>query len=1003
MTERSTLRALANFLSSYLLVAPCFAQHVRGHGLAFIENKGQWDPHVLFRTAIGTGNIFLERDGFTYDFLSGQDMMKAHDRPSGKSESTHLLRGHAWNMRFIGVHMGASIELTGKQAYYSNFFLGNDAAKWQGHVGGYGEVTYKGLYAGVDAHMYSEGGNFKYDLIVKPGGAAASIAMAYSGMHELQLVAGRLIVRTSVGEFVESEPYSYQVIGGRKVDVLCNYVLQDDRVRFDFPNGYDHGVDLVIDPTLIAATLSGGIGMTNGHTSAYDNDGNIFAIGHCYSPGFPVTLGAYDTTLDGVADVVVSKFNPDGTTLLWATYLGGSSSEFPYSATCNAQGELFVLGNTGSADHPVTAGAYDVTLNGLTDLVVSHLTADGASLLGATYIGGSGYEDFSAVKDPETGGSWIVGELIVDMNGDPCFVAITYSPDFPVTPGCAQSTFGGVHDAVVCRLDAGLTTLMASTYFGGSEMEEGRCIREAADGTIFIAGSTRSADMPVTAGAFQTTPLNLDDGYIVAFNSTLTTLTASTYFGSISYNDVVHALDLDAQGDVWITGHAFPFIPVTPGTYSNAGSGTFICELTPALDQVLISSVVGDGASFPVITPTAFDVDDCGIIRLSAEGPHARPDSSFQVAFGDTIWTNGLVTTPDALYGELPYTDHDFPGQYYHAFYVAVYGPDMSSLEYATYYPGTHQHGGLSKIDGNGNLYQVVCVAPRNQVDHDDPYYDFVAMPGAWDPDNPDSTGYDIGVFKLLLDVPAPYSDVAITSTYACEPNTVSFATAPGTGTATLVWNFGDGSAPGTGSAPDHTYASSGNYTVMLSIAGPCDTTMVSAVIVAVDPSPMVVHTTVQLPCLSSDGASTHAVVTGGLAPYTFGWSPSGGSAADAENLLPGNYTVTVTDHSGCQTVTDDVVIDAKGSEVFVPNAFSPDASGRNDEQCVYGPCISTMVFSIYDRWGTKVFETTDMRSCWDGTFNGTPLNPAVFVYHLSATLSNGEAIVKQGNITLIR
>ncbi|HRH38388.1 MAG TPA: hypothetical protein PK760_08590, partial [Flavobacteriales bacterium] len=556
----------------------------------FVENKGQWDQHVLFRTNIGTGAIFLERDGFTYNFLSAQGVHQAHEAQGERQRNAAPVRGHAWNMRFMGARTGASVQPISEKANYSNFILGNDASKWQGHVRAFEEVTYSDLYAGVDAHIHSAGGNFKYDLIVKPGADAGSIAMAFSGVRDVRLVEGRLVVRTTVGDFAECAPYSYQLINGRKVEVPCDYVLDGQLVSFSFLNGYDTRSDLVIAPTLIAATLSGSTGDTNGHTSAYDSDGNIFAIGHCYSLGFPVTLGAYDTTLDGGADIVVSKFNPDGTALLWATYLGGSSSEFPYSATCNAQGELDVLGTTGSSDHPITVGAYDATLNGITDLVLSHLSADGATLLGATFLGGGGQEDFSVVEDPETGGSWIVGEVIVDMNGDPCFVAITNSADFPVTPGCAQSTCGGVLDAVVCRLDAGLTTLIASTYFGGSEMEEGRSIREAANGTIYIAGSTRSTDMPVTAGGFQTTSLNLDDGYVAAFNGSLTALTASTYFGSISYSDVVHALDLDAQGDVWITGHAFPFIPVTPGTYSNVGSGTFICELAPALDHVLTSS-----------------------------------------------------------------------------------------------------------------------------------------------------------------------------------------------------------------------------------------------------------------------------------------------------------------------------------------------------------------------------------------------------------------------------
>ncbi|MBP7449688.1 MAG: gliding motility-associated C-terminal domain-containing protein [Flavobacteriales bacterium] len=89
---------------------------------------------------------------------------------------------------------------------------------------------------------------------------------------------------------------------------------------------------------------------------------------------------------------------------------------------------------------------------------------------------------------------------------------------------------------------------------------------------------------------------------------------------------------------------------------------------------------------------------------------------------------------------------------------------------------------------------------------------------------------------------------------------------------------------------------------------------------------------------------------------------------------------------------------------IFVPNAFSPDASSKNDRHCVNGTeCMSTMTLSIYDRWGNRVFESTDPRTCWDGQYKGQLLDPAVFVYHLSAILTNGDTVERQGNITLVR
>jgi gliding motility-associated-like protein len=91
-------------------------------------------------------------------------------------------------------------------------------------------------------------------------------------------------------------------------------------------------------------------------------------------------------------------------------------------------------------------------------------------------------------------------------------------------------------------------------------------------------------------------------------------------------------------------------------------------------------------------------------------------------------------------------------------------------------------------------------------------------------------------------------------------------------------------------------------------------------------------------------------------------------------------------------------------ANIFVPTAFSPDASGSNDRHCVHGTaCITTMTMGIYDRWGNQVFESNDPEACWDGTYQGQALDPAVFVYHMVATLSSGERVERKGNIALMR
>ena len=141
-----------------------------------------------------------------------------------------------------------------------------------------------------------------------------------------------------------------------------------------------------------------------------------------------------------------------------------------------------------------------------------------------------------------------------------------------------------------------------------------------------------------------------------------------------------------------------------------------------------------------------------------------------------------------------------------------------------------------------------------------------------------------------------------------------------------------------------------------------------------------------------------------------YSWSPSSGlSCTNCQNPIAGpigttTYTLQVTNDSGCVAVSQiTVTINYDCGEVFVPNGFSPNADGENDLECVYGRCIETIYFAIYDRWGEKVFDTSDPKQCWDGMFRGQAMNTASFVYYLNAKLVTGETLTKRGNINLVR
>jgi gliding motility-associated-like protein len=192
-------------------------------------------------------------------------------------------------------------------------------------------------------------------------------------------------------------------------------------------------------------------------------------------------------------------------------------------------------------------------------------------------------------------------------------------------------------------------------------------------------------------------------------------------------------------------------------------------------------------------------------------------------------------------------------------------------------------------------------------------------------------------------------------------------------------------------------------YSVTVSDAGCSSTVSINIFLLAL-PSANAGHdTTINL----TDG-SVQLTGSGGV---SFLWYPTTGlSCTDCANpiaspLSTTTYFLIVTDTNGCTDTATVIVfvVDVDCGEVFVPNAFSPNNEGKNELECVYGNCIKSMEFSVYDRWGEKVFTSTDAKVCWDGTYNGKKLNTGVFVYYLKATLYNGSEINKKGNINLFR
>ncbi len=224
-----------------------------------------------------------------------------------------------------------------------------------------------------------------------------------------------------------------------------------------------------------------------------DADGFIYLGGNTSSNNFPATLGAYDTTRnDGFTqDGFVAKLAPNGSSVVWATYLGASDRDQVYGVRADSDGNVYAVGVTTSSDFPTTPGSYDRTFNGGSygDVFVTKLAPDGASLIYSTYVGGSSPEGSR-------------GDMYLDASGNLYVSGATRSSDFPTTAGAYQETFGGVQDAFVFMLSSDGASLLYSTFLGGSSEDAALSgVFVHSDGSVIIGGGTASNDMPTTPRA----------------------------------------------------------------------------------------------------------------------------------------------------------------------------------------------------------------------------------------------------------------------------------------------------------------------------------------------------------------------------------------------------------------------------------------------------------------------------------------------------------------------
>ena len=534
--------------------------------LSFEANNGQTDKQVKFLSRGNGFNLFLTLNEAVFSLTK-----------SAAKERVDVLK-----LKFIGANLEPQVTAEGKLPGKSNYYIGNNPKQWHSNIANYAKVKYDDIYPGIDIVYYGNGHQLEYDFIIAAGADPGRIKFSVEGTQMMRLdERGDLVLTSGAGEIRQHKPFIYQEMNGVKHEVSGKYVLCAKRqVRF-MVGEYDKNRPLVIDPVLAYSTHLGGSSADLARDIAVDMSGNAYVTGQTSSLDFPANSDTVQPTFGGGQDIFVTKFNPTGSAIVYSTYLGGDNVEAGQGIDVDLNGSAYVTGRTVSTNFPITAGAVQPTFGGGgQDGFVTKLNPTCSALVYSTYLGGLDV-DISQDIEVRFGSVYVTGS--------------TESSNFPTTTGAAQTTFGGIQDAFITKLNETGTALVYSTYLGGSDADSGFGIVVRND-SAYVAGNTSSVNFPTTTGAVQPTFGGTQDAFVTKLNETGSGLSFSTYLGG-SGGDTGQDIAVNRLGNVFVTGNTNSAnFPTTPGVFQPIRVGlsdAFITKLNESGSALVFSTYLG--------------------------------------------------------------------------------------------------------------------------------------------------------------------------------------------------------------------------------------------------------------------------------------------------------------------------------------------------------------------------------------------------------------------------
>ena len=632
-------------------------ERLQGFLGGFVENQGQKGNTIRY---------YLESQEMFVGFGTGEICF----RTSSLNEQTILLE-------FAGSNSIIPVAENPSKVEY-NYFLGANPNGWDIGCLSYERIVYYNLYEKVDLVYELINGKLKYEFFVYPGANPEDIRIQWQGPISLDLkeegIGVKIKDRNSVESkilFTDSNPICFQ---SRNRDIITDgffEIINERTYGFKIPS-YDSTQLLIIDPVYLTYStfLSGSLNDL-GKAIAVDELGYIYVGGHSWSVDFPVINSVQDPVSNG--DVVIIKLSPDGSKMIFASWVGGTLNDFPKDMAIDKNGQIYVAGSTYSDDFP-TVNAYNDTWDGSgseRDVFVFKLSSDGSTLFYSTYV---------SAEDGDTCEGLVVGD-----DGTVYVVGQTDSINFPTVNALNATGDPSSSDGFLFRLSSDGSELLFSTYLSGSSTDNAYDVDIDDQGDVYVVGESQSSDFPTTSGVFNETGSGsgISDIFVLKISPDGSTLNYSTFVAGSS-GDSASGITVDDSGNAYVVGTTlssdFPTVNAYNSTYSESYADFVVFKLSPAGDSLRYSTFIGGNDQ-----------------EFSEE--IAIDDSGNAYIVGLTQSTN-FPTTPDALdcWGDGSTGLNDIV--------VVKLSNDGGSLLYSTYVSGlgTEYAHGIA-VDSEGSIY----------------------------------------------------------------------------------------------------------------------------------------------------------------------------------------------------------------------------------------------------------------------------------------------------------